>query len=126
MAADQPNSQYWTYVDDGGNTWNKRGPVNSAINAVDGSAAFTSGAAVFPRGTKRFHCRQAVFIDATTFRTVRFPVFTAAAYAAIIATPPTLALHVPGETATVNYTLSDTIPERLPKAKASRALADHA
>jgi len=126
MAADQRNFQLFSYVDDGGAVWNKRGVLNTAINAVDGSTTFTAGKPTFPRSSKRYHTRQAIFYDPTTFRTIRFTVFTAAAMAAIIATPPTIAIHVEGETATVNYLLSDTIPERQPKAKATRQLADHA
>jgi hypothetical protein len=126
MAADQRNNQLWKYVDDGGNEWAKRGLVNTAVNAVDGSAAFTAGKPVFPSGSKRFHCRRAVFQDVTTFRTISFPVYSAGAFATIKATPPTLAIHVEGETATVNYTLSELIPERLPVAKGGRTLVDHA
>jgi len=126
MAADQRNFQTFTYVDDDAVTWNKRGAQDAAINAVDGSTALTTGAALWPRETRRFHTRKAVFQDPTTFRTVRIIVYTAAALAAIVATPPTLALHVAGETGTVNYTLIETIAEVKKRGKTARQLPDHA
>jgi len=124
MAADQRNSQLFTYVDENGVSWNKRGPINAAINAVDGSSAFNAANPLWTDSKAR-RCRKAVFQDPTTFRTVRFPVFTHAAYAALTSAS-TIALHVEGETATVTYQLADTIPERVRKVKASRNLVDHA
>lgn len=124
MAANQKNSKYSTYVDDSGTSWNARGPIDTAINAIDGSAALTAGAPVWIN-SKRRKTREAVYFDPTTFRTTRFPVFTAAAFAAITGAS-TLAVNVPGETASVTYSLSQKIGERQPVAKASRNLADHA
>lgn len=124
MAANQKNSNLFTYVDDNGTTWNKRGPIDAAINAVDGSTALTAGAPVWT-DTKSHQCRKAVFFDPTTFRTIRFPVYTAADFAAIDGTT-TLAITVPGETATVTYNLAEKIPERQRVAKTSRNLPDHA
>lgn len=124
MAANQNNSNLFTYTDDGANVWNKRGPINTAINAIDGSSALTAGAPLWT-DTKSRSCRKAVYVDPTTFRTVRFPVFTSAAYAAIDATV-TLAVNVPGETAAVTYSLAEKIPERQRLSKTSRNLPDHA
>ncbi len=124
MAANQKNSNLFTYVDSNGTTWNKRGPIDTAINAIDGSAALTAGAPVWT-DTKRRRCRKAVFVDPTTFRTVRFPVYTTAAFTAITGAT-TLSQNVPGETAAVTYNLSEKIEEKQPIAKASRNLADHA
>lgn len=125
MTADQLNFQVFTYVDDSATNWNKKGQENTAINAIDGSAAFTSGAPEWPKASRRYHTRRAVFYDPATFRTVSFVVYTPAAFAAIKAAPPTLALHIPGETATVNYQLSELIAEKAPIGKAARQLADH-
>lgn len=124
MAADQKNSNVFTYVDDNGTTWNKRGPIDTAINAIDGNAALTAGAPLWTN-TKSRRCREAVFYDATTFRTIRFPVYTTAAFAAITGAT-TLSVHVPGETATVTYALAEKIPEKQRVAKTSRNLIDHA
>ena len=125
MAANQRNFQVFTYTDNNGDTWNKRGPLDTAINAIDGSTALTAGVRVFPRRTKRTHTREAVFFDPTTFRTVRFPVYTAAAFAAITGAT-TLAVNVPGEVAAVIYSLAQKIDEKLPVARSTRQLADHA
>lgn len=125
MAADQRNYQVFTYVDDNGTVWNKRGEEDAAQNAIDGSAALTDGAPMWPHASRRFHTRMAVFFDPTTFRTKRIIVYTAAAYAAITGAT-TLAVAVPGETGTVTYSLAEKIAEKQPVAHAARQLADHA
>jgi len=125
MAANQKNFDVFTYVDNDGTTWNKRGPVDTAINAIDGSAALTAGAPVWTDSGRRKHCRKAVFYDPSTFRTIRFPVYTAAAFAAITGAT-TLNVNVPGETAAVTYNLSEKIDEKQPVAKTTRKLIDHA
>lgn len=124
MAANQKNYQVFTYVDDNGTTWNKRGQVDAAINAVDGSAALTAGSPLWTDSPSR-SCRKAVFVDPTTFRTVRFCVYTASAFAAIDGTT-TVSINVPGETAGVTYNLSEKIPEKQRVAKTARQLPDHA
>jgi hypothetical protein len=124
MVAAQRNFQMFTYVDDNGTTWNKRGTEDAAINAIDGSAALTAGAPVWIN-TKRKRTREVVFVDPTTFRTARFPVYTAAAFAAITSAT-VINLDVPGEAVTVAYNLSEKIGEKQPVAKATRQLADHA
>jgi len=123
MAANQRNLQVFTYVDDNAVTWNKRGQEDAAINAVDGSAALTAGAPVWI-DTKRKQTRKAVFQDPTTFRTVKFTVYTAAAFAALTSAS-TLNINVPGEVAAVTYNLSEKIGEKQPVAKAARQLTDH-
>lgn len=125
MAANQLNYQVFTYVDDNGEQWNKRGELDTAVNAIDGSTALTAGKPVWPRQTRRMHTRYAVFFDPTTFRTKRIVVYTAAAFAAITGAT-TLAVNVPGETAAVSYSLSEKIAEKQPVGKATRQLADHA
>jgi len=122
--ANQVNYQVFTYVDDNAVTWNKRGELDTAVNAIDGSAALTAGAPVWPRRTRRYHTREAVFQDPTTFRTKRIVVYTAAAFAAITGAT-TLAVSVPGNTGTVTYNLAEKIAEKQPVGKATRQLADH-
>ena len=124
MAANQRNLQMFTYVDDNGTTWNKRGQVDAAINAIDGSAALTAGSPVWIN-TRRKQTRRVVFVDPTTFRTVQFTVYTAAAFAAITSAT-TIDISVPGEVAAVTYNLSEKIGEKQPVAKAARQLPDHA
>lgn len=123
MAANQKNFNYFTYVDNNGTTWNKRGPIDTAINAIDGSTALTAGAPVWTDTGRKKHCRKAVFFDPGTFRTIRFPVYTAAAFAAITGAT-TLAVNVPGETAARTYSLAEKIDEKQPVGKTSRNLPD--
>jgi hypothetical protein len=125
MAANQTNFQVFTYTDDNGAVWNKRGELDTAVNAIDGSTPLTAGARVFPKATRRYHTRFAVFFDPTTFRTKRIIVYTAAAFAAITGAS-TLAVNVPGEVAAVTYSLAEKIGEKQPVGKATRQAADHA
>ena len=124
MAANQRNSNLFSYTDDDANVWNKRGPIDASINAIDGSTALTPGQPLWT-DTKSRQCRKAVFFDPTTFRTVRFPVYTPAAFAAITSAT-TLNVNVPGEAAAVAYSLAEKIPERQRQSNTRRNLADHA
>lgn len=124
MAANQRNYQVFTYVDNNGTSWNKRGVLDTAINAIDGSAALTPGAPVWTDSGRRKHTRKAVFYDPTTYRTVRFTVYTAAAFAAITGAT-TLNINVPGETAAVTYSLAEKIDEKQTVGRGTRQLADH-
>lgn len=127
MAADQPNYQYFTYVDNDGTSWNKRGTNDAACGAIDGHTAFTStaGTPIWDRESRKFRTRKAVFQDPTTFRTKRCIIYTAAAFAAVTSAT-TITPHVPGEVAPVTYELSQKLDEKKPIAKTSRPLADHA
>ena len=125
-AAIQPNFNVFTYHDDDGTVWNKRGAQDPACNAIDGNAAFTStaGTPIWDKNTRKFHVRTAVFQDPTTFRTKRCIVYTPAAFTAIT-TATTISVAVQGQAATVTYNLSEKSPEKKPVAKAPRQLADH-
>ncbi len=122
--ANQLNYQVFTYHDDNAVVWNKRGELDAAVNAIDGSAALTAGAPVWPRRTRRYHTREAVFYDPTTFRTKKIIVYTAAAFAAITGAS-TLAVNVPGNAAAVTYNLLEKVAEKQPVGHATRQLADH-
>lgn len=124
MAANQINFQVFTYTDDNGAVWNKRGELDTAVNALDGSTALTAGARVWPARSRRYHTREALFGDPTTFRTKRVVVFTTAAFAALTGAS-TLAVNVPGNVAAVTYNLIAKIGEKQPIARATRQLADH-
>jgi hypothetical protein len=127
LAASQQNFQYFSYVDNDGVTWNKRGSNDPDCGAIDGRAAFSAvaGTPIWDRESRKMHTRKAVFQDPTTFRTKRCIIYTAAAQAAISGAT-TLAVIIPGEVAAVTYNLSAKIDEKKPVAKASRNLADHA
>lgn len=124
MAADQRNYQLFTYVDDNGVSWNKRGEQETARNTVDGNSAFGTHPN-WGRETRRHRTRKIIYMDATTFRTKSVIFYTAAAYAAV-ALGDIIAFHVEGEVATVNYNAVKKEPERQPAAAAARQLTDHA
>jgi hypothetical protein len=127
LAAGQRNYQYFTYIDEDGTSWNKRGNNDAWCAGIDGHAAFTAttGTPIWDKNTRKFHTRSVKFQDPTTFRTVSCTIYTAAAYAAI--TPATtIAVEVPGEATAVTYELSEKIGEKKPVAKTSRQLIDHA
>lgn len=125
MTADQLNYDLFTYVDNSGTSWNKRGESNTIINTVDGSAAFGTHPA-WGRETPRHRTRKIIYRDPTTFRTKTVIFYTAAAAAAVAIGTDTLALHVPGETGTVSYTAYKFVPEKQPAIGAARQLIDHA
>ena len=120
----QPNFQYFTYVDDNGTTWNKRGELDPSRNAIDGSAALTAGAPVW-RDTPSMRVRRVIMQDPATFRTKTLIIYTAAAFAAITGST-TAAFPIEGTTISINYALSQKIGEKQPVAKPSRNLEDHA
>jgi hypothetical protein len=124
MAANQRNFQYFTYVDDNGTSWNKKGVLDAAVNALDGSAALTSGAPVWEDGG-RFRTRKATFLDGTTGRTVEYTIYTAAAFSALTSAS-TLAVSVPGEATAVTYTLSRKTAEKQPIGATITGKPDHA
>jgi hypothetical protein len=62
--------------------------------------------------------------DPVTFRTIRFPVYTVAAFTAITGAT-TIAVSVPGLATTVNYNVIQKLDERQQIARTSRNLADH-
>lgn len=126
MAADQKNFKLFTYVDNSGTSWNKRGEDSTVLAAVNGVAA--SGAHPnWARETRRHSTRKILYVDLTTFRKKYVIFYTAAAAAAVVLGTDVLAFHVEGETGTVNYTATKFIPERQPSASSlSTQLADHA
>lgn len=124
MPAAQKNFQLYTYVDDNGVSWNKRGEEDDLRSAVDGSSAFGAHPN-WGRETPRHSVRKIVYADSTTFRTKTVIFYTAAAYAAV-ALGDIIAFPVEAEVASVNYAARKKIPERQPGAFAARQLADHA
>jgi len=125
MAADQKNFGLFSYTDNNGQVWNKRGELDAIRNAVDGSTAF-GGHPAWGAESARHKVRKGLYVDSTTFRSKTIILYTPAAAAALTPGTSTLAFHVEGETGTVTYTYAGLIPEVQPKAIASRNLADHA
>jgi hypothetical protein len=125
MAADQKNMGLFTYVDDSGVSWNKRGELDAVRNAVDGSTA-AGGNPNWGRESRRHSVRKAIYQDASTFRTKTCIIYTAAAFAALVPGTDSLSFHVEGETTAVLYNLIKKIGERQPGAGGSSHLIDHA
>ncbi len=125
MAAEQKNFSLFTYTDDQGTDWNKRGELDAIRNAVDGSTAFGANPS-YGKETRRHHTRKAIYQDPTTFRTKTCIIYTAAAFAALTVGTSTLSFKVEGNTAAVVYTLAELKPESPLTAFSPRNLADHA
>lgn len=125
MAADQKNIGLFTYVDDSGQSWNKRGEQEAVRQAVDGSAAFGAHPN-WGRETTRHSVRKIRYQDPTTFRTKLVIFYTAAAWNAVALGTDTISFPVEGEATAVAYTAVKRIAERQPAAAAPRQLPDHA
>lgn len=125
MPADQRNFNYSAYVSDDGNTYALKAD-QAWISNTDSGSASPAGHPGYGRKTRNRQPRTATYRDPTTFRTVTEPVFTPTAYAALTVGTSTLAVHVPGETATVTYTLDRKLPERVARAAITRQDPDHA
>lgn len=121
MARNQKNFDNFLYTDDNAVDWTKRGESGGDGSAVDGHATNT-GAPMWI-DTARRKARSVTAYDPTTFRTVRFLVYTPTAYAAI-GIGDTIAVQVEGLSTTVNYTVNGKNPEKQPKIQVSRKLAD--
>lgn len=124
MAADQKNFGLFTYVDNDGVSWNKRGEVEAVRQAVDGNAA--SGAHQIWRDHGAYRVRKIVYQDPTTFRTKSVIFYTAAAYAAVVLQTDTISFPIEGEATAVDYTAVAKIPEHKPGQRFPRPLPDHA
>jgi len=110
MARNQKNFKYFTYVDDAGTSWNKRGEDGGAASAVDGHAAAVATQPVWEE-TSRNKVRRIRYMDSTTGRTVVAIFYTAAAYAAV-ALGDIVAVQVAGLATTVNYAAVQKLGER--------------
>jgi hypothetical protein len=125
MPADQRNFNYSAYLSDDATTYCLKADQSWITNTADSGSAACAGAVAYGRATKRRAPRKFIYRDPTTFRTVTVPVFTPTAYlAATIG--DTIAVHVPGETATVDYGLVKKVPERIPSTVIGRQDDDHA
>jgi len=125
MAADQLNFDYSQYESDDGNTYCLRANAADIASADLGGSACTDQKA-YGRATRRRAPRHALWVDKSTFRTKRSIVFTKAAAAALVPNTTTVAVHVPGEAATVTYTLAGVTAERVPKTLLQSSKPDHA
>lgn len=125
MPADQRNFAYSDYLSDDAVHYCVKADANMIALAATGGAVCTNGIA-YGRDTTRRHKRSATYRDLTTFRTVKTPIFTPTAFAALVVGTSTIAVHVPGETATVTYTLTQLQAEKRPSTVIGRTDPDHA
>jgi len=126
MPADQRNFAYSDYLSDDATTYCLKADANMvATAALGGVTPCTSGIA-YGRSSARRQPRKAIYRDGTTFRTVTTPVFTPTDFAALTVGTDTITVHVPGNTATVTYTLVKKVAEKVPSIVIGRTDADHA
>ena len=121
MARNQKNFDNFLYVDDSAVSWTKRGESGGAATGIDGHATGT-GAPTWIDGP-RMRVRRVIAQDSTTFRTISFIVYTAAAFAAIDLGDD-VAVQVEGLATTVNYDVVKKLGEKQPSRGVSRKLAD--
>jgi hypothetical protein len=124
MPADQRNFGYSDYLGDDAVHYCVKADSNWIALSGSGGATCTNAIA-YGRDTRRRAKRYAIYEDGTTFRTVKEPVFTPTAFGALTVGTSTIAVHVPGETATVTYTLVKLGAEKRPRTVIGRTDPDH-
>lgn len=124
MPLPQPNFGYFTYESDDGTSYNIRCSAEWAAIAGHGLAARANGQPRYITTGQR-KPRSVIYVDLTTGRKKKGPVGTAAAYAAL-ADGAVQAFPVPGQVATVNYTLAAHTPEHVAGSVIQTSLPDHA
>lgn len=117
MTRNQKNFQLFTYVDDNGTSWNKRGEDGGAAAAVDGHAVFNATQPPW-EDHGRMKVRRIIYTDSTTGRTVDPIFYTPTAFNAV-ALGDILAVDVAGLATTINYSASKKVPERQPSRRAA-------
>ncbi len=125
MAVEQKNFGLFTYTDNGGQSWNKRGEIDAVRNAVDGSTAAGAHPS-WGRSTRRHRVRTAVYQDPTTFRTKTVTLYTQAASDALTVNTSTLTFKIEGSAADVIYTLRKLSGEAPISSLAGSHLIEHA
>lgn len=114
MAAAEDNFGYSDYVSDDGNTYSMRSLAWWAALPASGGTA-SSNHPLYGRQTTRRHPRKVKFADlAAPGRYLTLPVFTAAAWNAIVPGTTTVNRSVRGEAAARAYTAVKKIPEAQP------------
>lgn len=124
MPLPQRNFDYFTYESGDGTNYNLRVASEWAAITAHGLAARANGQ---PRliASAQHRPRSVKYTDLTTGRSVQGPIGTAAAWTAIDI-GDTQAFPVPGQTATVTYTVTSKREEKVPTSVAATHLPDHA
>lgn len=121
--ANEPNKQWFRYVSDGGVNFGIMADQDWGLNAASGLAAFNAADPAWGPQSRMHRTRHAVYRDPTTFRTVKHPVGTSAAFAAL---PSTISVPLPGTVTPQTYNLAQRVPEKMRIPGPSRNLADRA
>jgi hypothetical protein len=124
MPLPQRNFDYFTYVSDDGTSYNLRCDSDWAAISAFGLAARANGQPRYIASGQQ-KTRHVKYVDLTTGRSRTGPIGTAAAYAAL-SIGATQAFAVPGQVATVTYTLAAKVGEKVPGSVAQTHLPDHA
>src|ERR1700749_1021210 len=101
--ANEPNKQWFRYVSDAGVNFGIMADQDWGLNAASGLAAFNASDPPFGPQSRTHRLRHAVYRDPATFRTVKHPVGTAAAFAAL---PSTISVQLPGSVTAETYNLA--------------------
>lgn len=120
--ATQKNLKWYRYVTNGGVNMGIMCEDTWGDNASSGLAPFNATDPPFGPQSRTHHTRKAVYKDPQTFRTIKHPVGTVAALAAL---PATFSVSVPGLAAPIAYNLAQRIDEKMRIPGPSRPLADH-
>jgi hypothetical protein len=114
VAANEDNFVYSTYVSDDGRSYSMRSLSSWAGSATSGGTT-SSANPLYGTRTRRRSPRMARFVDLTAAgRTLNLPVFTPAAYTAMVPGTTTFTRAVRGEAGLKTYTLVKLTPERVP------------
>jgi hypothetical protein len=108
--AEQEQLQWYHYVDDNGQARAIMLEKDWGDSTSSGCTTISGGEIVWGPQSRMHRVRKVIYRDPTTFRVVKYPVCTAAAYAAV---PSTTAVYIPGNATTVTYNLQQKIPEKV-------------
>lgn len=117
----EKNLQWYRYVSDGGVNFGIMADQDWGNTVGSGLTTFNGADPAFGPQSRMHSVRKAVYRDPVTFRTVKHPVGTAAAFAAL---PTTISVPLPGTATAVTYNLAGRIPEKMRIPGPSRNLPD--
>jgi hypothetical protein len=121
FTAKSRNFNWFRYVDDSARNRALRADAVWGANANSGLVAFNAADAPIGRQTKRNRVRTVTYQDPVTFRTVKLPFGTAAAFAAA---PATVSISLPGLETAITYNIGKKTGESFAAVKAVRQAAE--
>ena len=109
MPAEQKQLQWYHYVDNNGAARAIMLEKDWGDSASSGCTTVTGAEVTWGAQSRLHRTRKVIYRDPTTFRVVKYPVCTAAAYAAV---PSTVQVWVPGLATQVTYNLQQKVDEK--------------